>query len=311
MSTTPFPANPTLTGVAMAYRNGRMIADAVAPRKPVPGESFKYHRHVLADKITLPDTRVGRKGVPNEMEFVTEEVDGSTEDHGLDDVVPNKDIDAAAAIPGFDPLATAAENLTDLIELAREVRTANTVFDPANYAESNRTALSGTSMWSDHDGSDPLGAIAEALDTVIVRPNVMVLSRGGWSVLSRHPKILSAVKGRTLSDGIARREEVAELFELEEIVVGEAWLNIARPGQAVSRARVWGDHCALIYRDRLADFQNKRATFALTAQFGTRVAGRIPEQKLGLKGGERVRVGEQVRELILASDMAYLFENIR
>ncbi len=309
MATAPFPVNPVLTGVALAYRNGRLIADEVSPRRPVAGELFKYGKHSLGEKLTIPDTRVGRKSIPTEVEFSLTEVEASTEDHGLDDVVPNKDIDQAGQIPGYSPLNTATENLTDLVALAREVRVAGLVFGAANYAVGNKLALAGGDRWDDYANSDPVDDHKAAMDSCVMRPNVAIYGRATWSKLSSHPKILAAVGKLNVGGGIATREEVARLFELDEIMVGESWVNIANPGQAVTRARVWGKHASLIVRDKLADFQNKRPTFTLTAQWGTRIAGSINEPKVGLRGSVRVRVGESVRELVIASDLGYLFEN--
>ncbi|MDF5922519.1 hypothetical protein P4133_34595 [Pseudomonas aeruginosa] len=67
-----------------------------------------------------------------------------------------------------------------------------------------------------------------------------------------------------------------ELLELEAIYVGEARLNIARPGQNPSLIRAWGPHASFIYRDRLADTRNG-TTFGLTGQWGDRVSGSIAD----------------------------------
>lgn len=310
MAKAPFPINPVLTGVARAYVNNRLIANSICPRRPVAGEQFKWYQHKLGGKITVPALEVGRKGMPAEIEFEMEELDGSTKDWGLDDVVPNKDVDNAALIPGFNPLATAAENLTDLIELGREIRVADLVFASATYAAGNKLTLAGTDRWDDYDNSTPIDDIKAALDACIVRPNVMVIGRAGWSKLNSHPQILAGVGKLNTNGGIATRQEVADLFELDEIIVGEGWVNIANPGQAVQRRRVWGNHCALLVRDPLADFNNLRPTFCLTAQWGGRIAGDIPEPKLGLRGSVRVRVGESVRELNIAPDLGFFFENV-
>ncbi|EKN9553223.1 TPA: phage capsid protein, partial [Pseudomonas aeruginosa] len=99
-----------------------------------------------------------------------------------------------------------------------------------------------------------------------------------------------------------------ELLELEAIYVGEARLNIARPGQNPSLIRAWGPHASFIYRDRLADTRNG-TTFGLTGQWGDRVSGSIADPNIGLRGGQRVRVGESVKELVTAPDLGFFFEN--
>ena len=64
----PFVIQPHLTAIAIAYQNGRMIADAVLPRVPVPGSTFKYTVYDKRDTFTIPDTKVGRTSRPNEVD---------------------------------------------------------------------------------------------------------------------------------------------------------------------------------------------------------------------------------------------------
>jgi hypothetical protein len=302
----PFPIQPELTAVAIAYRNQALIADGVLPRVPVGKQEFKYLKHTKEDTFTLPDTRVGRKGKPNEVDFTATETTSATEDYGLDDPIPQNDIDNAPE--NFDPLGRATEGLADLILLDREKRAADLVFTAANYPAANKVTLAGVSQWSDFTNSDPVANIMAGLDALILRPNIMVLGRAVFSKMATHPKIAKAVLGNSGDVTIATRQQIAALFELEEVLVGEGWLNTAKKGQTASMARVWGKHCALLYRNKVATTQNG-TTFGLTAQFGSRVAGAMPDENIGLRGGQRVRVGESVKELITASDLGYFIEN--
>jgi hypothetical protein len=303
----PFPITPELTAIAVKYRNPRLIADQVLPRVPVGLEEFKYWKFTLADGFTLPDTKVGRKSKPNEVEFSATEQTDSTGDYGLDDPVPQKDIDQGRAM-GFDPLGHATMTLTDLIALDREVRAAALVFNPASYAAANKVVLAGATQWSDV-ASDPIAAIMTGLDACIMRPNKAVFGRATWTKLIQHPKIVKATNRNDGDAGVASRRAVAELFELEEILVGEGFVNTAKKGQAPAMARVWGKHAALICQNGLATATNGLATYGYTAQYGTRVAGAVEDRDIGLRGGQRVRVGESVKELIVANDLAYFFEN--
>ncbi|OYY06703.1 MAG: capsid protein, partial [Rhizobiales bacterium 35-68-8] len=127
MSGQPFPVDPQLTGVVIAYGNSELIADRVLPRSGpnLSKKEFKYMRFDFAQMVTVPDTKVGRKGEPNEVEFTGEEVDASTKDYGLDDVIPQDDIDQAPS--GYDPRAFAAQGLMDMILLDREKRVADRI----------------------------------------------------------------------------------------------------------------------------------------------------------------------------------------
>lgn len=305
MSKAPFPIDPALTAIAIAYRNKRLIADEVLPRTPVGKQEFKYFEHALADGFTLPDTKVGRKSAPNRVEFGATEKTASTNDYGLDAPVPQADIDNAA--PNFDPVGHATEMTTNLILLDREVRTSALVFAKGNYAPANAVTLSGSSQWSDPTSS-PLNAIMDALDAVVMRPNVGTLGRAVSTALRRHPKVVKAYNGSLGDEGLVPLQFLADLLELEAIYVGEARLNVARPGQAVNLARVWGNHASFIYRDQLAN-TSSGTTWGLTAQWGGRVSGAQEDGDIGLRGGQRVRTGESIVELVTAKDLGCFFEN--
>ncbi|MBN0105652.1 phage capsid protein, partial [Pseudomonas aeruginosa] len=131
------------------------------------------------------------------------------------------------------------EQTTNLILLDREARTSKLVFNPNSYAAGNKRTLSGTDQWSD-PASNPLPEITDALDSVILRPNIGVLGRRTATILRRHPKIVKAYNGTLGDEGMVPMAFLQELLELEAIYVGEARLNIARPGQNPSLIWAWG-----------------------------------------------------------------------
>ncbi len=305
-----FPVTPELTAIAIAYRNKTLIADDVLPRVIVPSADFKYRLYSLAEGFTVPDTKVGRRSAPNEVVFSATEATASVVDYGLSSPVPNSDIEAANGTP-YDPLGRATEQAMNLLMLDREVRAAALVFATGSYAAGNQATLSGTSQWSDYTNSNPLSAIMDALDTMVMRPNIGVFGRATWTKLRQHPRIVEAVRGTGAglnAQGVANRREVADLLELEDIYVGEGFLNTAKKGQTATAARVWGKHASFIYRDSLADASNG-TTFGFTGQWGSRVAGSEYDKSIGLRGGQEVRVGESVKELITANDLGYFFQN--
>ena len=187
----PFPVQQELTAIALAYSNRAYIADQVLPRVPVGSREFKWLRFNRDEMFTIPETMVGRKGVPNEVQFGGTEVPGFVRDFGLDNLVPNDDIDSAPA--GYDPIGRAVEGGAEIVALDREKRVADLVFNTNTYPTDNRTTLSGTSQWSDYTNSDPYSAIMAALDGMLMRPNTAVIGRLAWSKLRVHPKITAAL----------------------------------------------------------------------------------------------------------------------
>lgn len=310
----PFPVEARLTQIALAVKPQGLIADQVLPRIPVPGKKFIYSKLNTSEQFTIPDAKVGRASYPNEVEFGGTDVTDSCEDYGLDDFVPNSDLEQAAGT-NFNPLGMATEGIATLLELAREKRAADLIFTLGNYSSSLRTTLSGSTQWS-HDSGDPVKNILEAADSLLVRPNTLVMGRAVWTVLRRNAKVVAAVLGRTKSAGattaagVMDLQAIADLFEVDRILIGEPFANTAKPGQTASYSRLWGKHAALLRIDPAVRTTTMALpTFGFTAQFGSRVAGNIPDPKRGLRGGQTVRVGESVKELISWQDSGYFWEN--
>jgi hypothetical protein len=303
---TPFPLQPALTAIALAFSNRVLIADRVLPRIPVGTQEFKWLRHNLAEGFTVPDTKVGRTSAPNRVEFTATEEAGACYDQALDDLIPQADLENRP--PNFDPEAHAAEYLTNLILLDREVRVAGKVLNPANYGAANKVTLAGTSQWS-HADSNPVAAILAQFDAMVMRPNRMVIGRPVYTALRQHPKVIAAAfpnGGNAGTGGIVGRAAIEDLLEVE-LIVGEAFVNTARKGQAVNLSRVWGKSALAYYSDGVAQ-TTKQMQFGFTAQWGGRIAGSIEDRDAGMRGGRRIRVGESVGEIIATPDVAYLWQ---
>lgn len=303
----PYPVDARLTAIALAYRNPdiALIADDILPRTDTDAE-FKYLRYDLAQGFTVPDTKVGRKSMPGEVEFVGVELSGTVDDHGLDDIVPNTDIEDDNQ--NVDPLGKAAMFTTQLVQLAREKRVADLVFNTASYAAGNQATLSGTSQWSDLVNSNPVDAIFAALDTPVMRPNIGTFGQATWTKLRQHPKLVQAIKGTAQATGAITREEFCDFFEIAQLYVGAGFINTAKKGQSAAMSRCWGKHAAFIYRDRAAGPQ-AGVTFGFTAQKARVQAVVIDEPKLGVDGSKRVRIYERVKEVVCATDLGYYFQN--
>lgn len=306
MPKSPFPIDPDLTAIAVGYKNADYIADAVLPRVPVNKQEFKYLEYPLDEAFTLHDTLVGRKGRPTEVNLTATEKTASTDDHGLEDAVPLAD--QSNADSRYDPQGRAVMKLTDYIALGREVRVANMVTTAANYAAGQKITLAGTSQFSDFANSDPLGVIMAGLDACLIRPNIATMGQAVWTKIRQHPKVVKAVLGNAGDSGAASRQAVAELLELEEVLIGRSFMNTAKKGQAPIIARAWGKHIALSYRNKIGGTEGE-VSFGITAEWGGRVARSEMDGKIGLRGGTRIVVGESVKELLIAPNAGYLIEN--
>lgn len=308
----PFTPSPQYTAIALAYTNRELIADQVLPRITVTSREFKWDKHEKAGLFQVPNTLVGRKGRPNEVEFTATEETSSVGDYGLEDAVPQVDIEAAAGKPGLDPLGRATEGVSQLIALDREIRTADLVFNPTTYPTGNKVQLSGADQWNEYAqaASDPVEDILSAKESALMPYNTAVIGEQVWFKLRRHPKLLAAYYPVNASGGgMLTLQQFAELFEFDRVLIGRAKKATTKPGQVLALGDVWGNHFAMLHQNPLATLRGNGITFGATAEHGTRFASTRPDPDIGLKGGTRVRVGETVKELITAADCGYLIQD--
>lgn len=316
----PFPVDPVLTAIAVGFRNPAVarIADRILPRDGVGGESFKWTEYPISEAFNTPDARVGRLGRVQQLTFSGTERDAAVEDFGFDVPVPYSDIDTAANARAqgrsiIDPEGHAVTMITDTLENCREARVASLVHNPATYAADKRITLSGTSQFSDYTGSDPLGVIKAGLEaTLVYTPNTIALGRAVWSKLSSHPKIVNAVKGNVTNAGIITKQQFIELladYGVTDVLIGDAMVNTAKPGQVPQLTRCWGKHIAMVHLNPMASIERGGVTFGMTAEYGGKISGRIEDKDIGLQGGVRVRTGERIKELIIAKDVGYFIQN--
>lgn len=304
MTNRPIPVHPELTAIAIKAPVPGMIADQVLPEFPVTSEKFTYNEFPFAQGVTVPDTKVGRKSRTPEVEFGAIERDASTEDHGLQDTVPITDQTANSDI---DPEAVAAEMTSQLVTLAREARTAGLIFNSATYLPAQITAYAAGAGWT-NAATDVLGQFEDAKDAMVVDPNTLTVGLDGLRALRKHPQLVKSVRPNDTGEGRLTMDELKELLEIETILVGQARLNLGKPGQATQLRRVWADHASLTFTERV--IKNSQAyTFGATARLGGKQAFRHFDANCGLQGGNTIRIGERIRELVMAQQAGWFFQN--
>lgn len=315
--TPSYRPDPARTGISLAYRNQKLIADEVLPRVQVGGYTFYWNKFNLADRFTLPDMILGRDGEANTVEFGITRETGFTEDFGLGGRTPEVDVEEGAKID-YDPLDAMAVSLTDLLLLRHEKSVADVVHALGTYPSANRQTLSGTSQFS-HADSRPYDVINAALDDMLMRANVLVFNNPGLRALRKHPQITAMVSdvgiGNSSITGSAGRqatnEQLAQLFEVDRVVSGNSRVNTADFDQPVSLARCWGNHLAMLHVDpNVVSAIGQAVTFGFVAEKGTREAYYEFEPKRGRRGAHYQRIAETVRPIIAASDVGYFFQSI-
>lgn len=314
---TPYPINPELSALAIAYLNpeAKFIADDILPRIP-KGKSFNYNVYGKEQFMTVPNTLLGRKSEPREVEFQCTAVNDATLDYGLADYVPEDDMKVWRMMPKapglMDPMQVATIGVTNLVMLDRERRAANLIFNAATYAAGFSQVVGAPQQWNNYASatSDPATQIANIKDGMLVTPNTLVVSALGFTALRRHPKIVrSAFPISQNGDGKITLEQLANELELSYVRIGAAWINTAAPGLPPVLSYVWGKNAALINVSK-EQAMTGMPTFGFTAEFGKRKVQTWFEPKRGVDGMNGLKVTDQVKEVIVTNEAGYYFSNI-
>lgn len=190
------------------------------------------------------------------------------------------------------------------IELELEVEIANIAQNASNYSASNKKALTTTACWDQTNGN-PIGdieAAKEAIRTAIgIRPNTMIIGAEAWSVLKNHASIMEKIK--YVQKGVATPELVASIFDLDEVVVGDAVYD-----NKGTMTDIWKDNVILAYVPKQAESYDEPA-----AGYVLRMEGHPFVDTYEAEGGkvEIVRTTDNYKAALVGADAMYLISNIK
>ena len=307
-----FQIEPESTGVALGYTNKKLIADKIFPNVPVAQESFKHLVYKDILKSSIPETRIGDKGEANMMEFGSEKVTSSVENHSLKDMIPKTKI-VSAAKQGTDIKAIMTMQLVNSLKTAREVDLSKKLSDVNNYLTGNTYNL-GKDEKLGSDKSMAVDMIEEYKGKVLGGANTMVLSERAFSKLRRDK---SVIKSLTLNKGVSESEisamitfeAIKELFLFENIFIGQSKMNGAKKGQNASIKSCWEDDIILLNIDPLAT-TDYGITYGYSAVYKDYTVGTYFDEDKGLEGCEIIRPYASYIDLICCPACGALLKGV-
>ena len=292
--------DPVLSALALGYSNTEFIGDQLLPFVTLDKEGGKIPRFGK-DVFRLYATERALRAKSNRIN--PDDVDGidiSLDEHDLEYPIDYRE-DAESAFP---LQARATNTVVEGIRLRHEAMVADMVQNPANYAASNKIALSGTSRFTD-DTSDPEGVVSDAKAAVrskiVKEPNTLVIGYATWRVLKRHPK-LKAILSDTRSR-LVQLADLREIFEIENIVIGKA----VKASDDGLTSDIWGDNMVLAYVPKAS---GDRSPFEPSFGYTLRKKGN-PVVDTRTEDGkiELIRNTDIFRPFLLGADAGYLISD--
>lgn len=296
--------DPMLTTISVQFQpaQGGFLADMVLPPVPVKLESASYWEYDKS-RFDTPESIRAPRGEYNRVEWTASKKTYSCEEYGLEYPIDDRERTNAAA--PLDPEIDGTEIVTDMVLINRERRVADKVLATANVSQN--TTLSGTSQWSDITAgtSDPVDDLKTGRETIFDAtgyvPNALLLGYKVLEALKVHPDILA--RFQFAERGIITKAMLAELFEVDAILVGGVLRRSSNEGATDALTDVWGKDALLFYREARPSL--KRASFGYTMRQRGLRAFRYRDEKIS---SDVVRVTEIQDEKLVAEKTAYLIK---
>ncbi len=224
--------NPLLSQVAVDFKNRTYVADQILTPVDVPFMLCQYIEWDQGVTFKTPKAEMGQNGAANTIDVLGSKKAITLDTRALAAYVDELERTQA---PQAQIEAMKTEKLQNGILLDREIRVAKKLTDTG--VLTNGDDLSGTEQWSSDD-SDPVAQVAAAQATLPVRGNTMLLGYDVWNRLRIHPKVLEALQF-TNSSGLASVEQIRRLFEVEKLIIGEAYVDTAGEGLPADKELIW------------------------------------------------------------------------
>jgi hypothetical protein len=291
-----------LTNLSIAHQNPAFVAAQLFPTVPVAKQSDKYFVYGK-ESFNIPDTRYSKKAGFNRVDWTVSQDQYYAELRGLEAQLTQVEKDNADQ-----PLNLEADTtmyLGDQFDLAKEQIIVNGVTDPAIITQNRDLVADGQAF--DDPNSDPFEVIDDAKqaveDEVIPEPNTLVLPKPVWRKLRRHPKVISKLSFTERGSPVSTNA-LAQLFEIDKILVPATQFNAAAEGQPPDIQRLWGKVALLAYVPPRAGLRVIGLGF--TFNWWRRILGRYPEKKT-LSEVFQLTQAEDYK--LTAPEAAFLFEN--
>lgn len=232
-----------LSQIAVDFKNREYVADQILTPVGVPQLLGQYLEWDQGITFKDPKTQMGQDASPNVMDMKATKKSFSLNVHAQAAFVDPLELSQA---PAAQVRGMKVAKLANIIMLRRELDVAASLTSTAVMTQN--TALTTTGQWSDYTNSDPINAIATQADALPRRPNVFLAGRDVITKLRMHPKILAAIQ-YTQTGGMAPLTALADLFEVDRIIVGDAFKDTAADNLTATKSRIWGKNAILAYVD--------------------------------------------------------------
>lgn len=316
--------NKPLTNISIAYMQdaSNFVADTVFPNIPVPQQADRYYTY---DRGFFNRDEMEERAPGTESAGSGYEVDNTPTyyarvyafHHDVPDQI-RANVDSV-----LQPDSDATKLVSHKALIKREKLWVSKYFQPATWTfdVDGVAGVPGADQvlqWSDAN-STPIEDVAAAQDAILEETgqlaNVLVVGRQVWTALKNHPDIIDRVKYGQTPGGTAKisLQALADLFEVQRIVVMNAIENTAKEGQANDHSFIGGKKALLAFAPASPGLQVPTAgyTFSWTGFLGAgAMGGRIKKFRMEALESDRIEIQMAFDQKLVSADLGYFWDTI-
>jgi len=300
-----------LTNVAVQYKNDAFIADKILRPVPVTKQSDKYFIFGKEAFRIYDDLRANGAEAKEVVSWSVSTSNYYCDKRALKDIVT--DDDRANADAPIDPDVETTEALTRMRLLRREYDVATYLFNTSTFSGKTQ-ALTGTDRWDDYTNSSPIEDVEDAKGTVHdaigMEPNTVVLGYDVFKKLKHHPRILERIK--YTQKGVLTPALLADVFDVEQVLVGGGLREGSVEGQTSSLTKLWGKYALIAYVSMAGKPTLKTPALGYIPTwkiYGTKTY-KVKKYRVEAREGDMIEVESAYDVLGTCLDAGYLYSTV-
>jgi len=292
------------------------IASRVLPLITVAKQSGTFGKVEIKELLNITDTkRAPRSGYNrDDMQFTSDTY--ACLEYGAEEVVDDRESEMYADY--FDAEVMAALRARDRVLREYERRVSAAIFNATTFT-SYTTSVSNE--WDSNHYSDatPISDVETAVQALYgrgVKANALIVTWTTFRHLRQMDDITAVIAasgaGGPIEPSKITPAKLAEVFDLDYVLVGDAQYNTAKKGQSASLGKVWDDEYAMVCRIPTSqDIQEPclGRTFHWIAD-GSSSDATVESYRDETVRGEVIRARFDVDEKILWTEAGQLLDNI-
>lgn len=293
--------NPLLTDIFVGYGGEQnYIAGQLFPTVEVDKETGIYF---VRDKENLRTPADARRGefaranrVTNTLTQATYTLEEKTLEHAISERVMRNSQNP------FDPKKNGIQLIADKLKIDKEKDLQATILG------SGAPGLAVGGAWGTIT-TDIVGQVRSGRDSIQKNTgksaNVLVLAKDSYDAILKNTAFIEAVKYTSFASEGAQRSRLAEYFDVDRVIIGNAIENTAKEGQADVLNYIWSDNAILLHVTPTPALEVPTAGYELK-QAGMAYADEWYEQEIK---SWIVRASDFYDNKIVDPNAMYLFTN--